>query len=64
VLILGHNPGIGICASEIVAEPPQDPQFTQYPTGATLVADFDIDDWQEADWGKAIARHFVVPRAL
>jgi phosphohistidine phosphatase len=64
VLILGHNPGIGICASEIVAEPPQDPQFNQYPTGATLVTDFDIDDWQEADWGKAIARHFVVPRAL
>lgn len=64
VLMLGHNPGIGSCAERIVAAPPAHPQFFQYPTGATLVADFDIDDWDQAGWGKANARHFVVPREL
>lgn len=64
VLLLGHNPGIGIAAAELVAMPPDDPKFDQYPTGATLVADFEIDSWRDADWGKAIARHFVVPRDL
>lgn len=64
VLMLGHNPGSGMFAAEILAEPPDHPQFSRYPTCATLVADFDIQDWPQADWGKAIARHFVVPREL
>jgi len=64
VLMLGHNPGIGVFAETIVSASPAHPQFRQYPTGATLVADFGIDDWGQADWGLANARHFVVPRAL
>ncbi len=65
VLIVGHNPGIGIAASEVLAAPPTgSPGLDKYPTGATLVADFEIDDWAQADWGMATARHFVVPRDL
>ena len=64
VLMLGHNPGSGIFASEIVAAPPDHPQFSRYPTCATLVAEFDIADWRDADWGNANARHFIVPRDL
>ena len=64
VLMLGHNPGIGICAAELLATPPDHPEFDRYPTCATLVADFDIDDWSQADWGQANARHFIVPREL
>ena len=65
VLIVGHNPGMGITASEILTAPPAEaPQFDKYPTGATLVADFEIEDWSQADWGNANARHFVVPRDL
>jgi len=64
VLMLGHNPGIGVFAESIVSEPPAHPQFHQYPTGATLVAEFDIDDWSHANLGTANARHFVVPRDL
>ena len=64
VLMLGHNPGSGIFAAEIVAQAPDHPQFSRYPTCATLVAEFDIDNWQDADWAKANARHFVVPREL
>jgi phosphohistidine phosphatase len=64
VLLLGHNPGIGICAENIVSSHPAHPQFSLYPTGATLVADFDIDRWADARFGNAIARHFTVPRDL
>ena len=64
VLMLGHNPGISITAAQLVSTPPDHPKFNQYPTGATLVADFEIDHWRDADWGIAIARHFVVPRDL
>lgn len=64
VLMIGHNPGIGIAAAEILSTPPEHPKFGQYPTGATLVADFESASWQEADWGTANARHFVVPRDL
>ena len=64
VLMVGHNPGIAIMAAEVLSAPPDHPKFDQYPSGATLVADFDITAWAEADWGKAIARHFVVPRDL
>jgi phosphohistidine phosphatase len=64
VLILGHNPGIAMTAEALLRVPLDDDDFHRYPTGATLVADLDIDGWQEAGWEKANARHFVVPRAL
>ncbi|KIN62223.1 Phosphoglycerate mutase [Sulfitobacter noctilucicola] len=64
VLMIGHNPGSGMMAEAIVQETPNHPQFMSYPTGATLVADFDITDWRDACWGKAVARHFIVPRDL
>jgi len=64
VLMLGHNPGIGVMASALLAQAPAHQKFDQYPSGATLVADFDITDWRDATWGNAIARHFVVPRDL
>lgn len=64
VLMIGHNPGIGMAAEAILSAPPDHSQFRQYPTGATLVADFDTDSWEQVAWGKANARHFVVPRDL
>lgn len=64
VLMIGHNPGISIVASEILRKRPEHPKFDAYPTGATLVADCDLTDWRDVGWGNAIARHFVVPREL
>jgi len=64
VLVLGHNPGIGVAAELLVAAPPDHPRFADYPTGATLVADFEIAAWDEVDWGMGTVQHFVVPRDL
>jgi phosphohistidine phosphatase len=64
VLIIGHNPGIGEMAARLLHDLPSDQRFHNYPTGATLVADFHVDEWKKASWGIAQLAHFVVPRDL
>ena len=63
VMVLAHNPGIAAFAEAIVANAPDHDRFYDYPTAATLVAEFD-GDWSELAPGKAIARAFTVPRDL
>lgn len=65
VLVLGHNPGIGDFAQDIVDTPPDHARFADFPTGATLVVDFDIDDWSALTPGtRGHVAGFVVPREL
>lgn len=64
VLMLGHNPGIGWFAQNIVAVPPPHPRFFDYPTCATLVAEFDVESWHEIGSGGAKPLAFVIPREL
>lgn len=47
VMMIGHNPGIAEFAAMLPARLPLDPDFRRYPTAATLVVDFQIDDWSE-----------------
>lgn len=64
VLMLGHNPGIAAFARSLVATPPTHDRFDDYPTGATLVADFPITDWGDLTPRSGQAVDFIVPRAL
>ncbi len=64
VMMLGHNPGIGTFASMLAASPPLDAGFAHYPTGATLVLEFDIADWSEARFGTGQVMDFIAPRDL
>ena len=64
VIMVGHNPGIAEFADELMATPPRQPRFADYPTGATLVADFEIDDWSELEPGTGTTTGFVIPREL
>ena len=64
VLIIGHNPGIYDFSHQIVGEPPEHPKFDVYPTGATMVVDFDMDEWSGAGWRGGVVREFIVPREL
>ncbi|EEW23934.1 SixA phosphatase family protein [Rhodobacter ferrooxidans] len=64
VMMIGHNPGIAEFAHRLVAHAPINPEFQRYPTGATLVVDFAIDAWEDANWGLAAALDFIVPREL
>ncbi|WP_171179709.1 histidine phosphatase family protein [Ruegeria sp. HKCCD8929] len=64
VLMLGHNPGIADFAEEIVAEAPPHPRFFGYPTCATTVVRFDIDDWRDVTRGSGEVLDFIIPREL
>ncbi len=64
LMVLGHNPGLAEVAQRLVAEPPAHPKFARFPTGATLVAEFDAADWADAVRGRGRASIFVVPRDL
>ncbi|WP_425052884.1 SixA phosphatase family protein [Psychromarinibacter sp. S121] len=64
VLLLAHNPGISQFASAIVAIPPQHKRFHDYPTCATLVADFDADGWNELAPGMGSVVDFTAPADL
>lgn len=64
IMVIGHNPGIGQFARQIVKEPSSHDKFAQYPTGATSVITFTGSGWQDIDWGKGTLAEFVVPREL
>jgi phosphohistidine phosphatase len=64
VMVIGHNPGIGEFAHRIVDDPAAHPRFIDYPTCATLVAEFPGDDWATLDWWTGRVVDFVVPRDL
>ena len=64
VALVGHNPGIGQMAEAVVAAPPRHPAFSYYPTMATLIVDFPIDDWAGLMPGTGQVVDFTVPRDL
>ena len=64
VLMLGHNPGIAYAADKFADRAPDHPRFRDYPTGATLVAEFDADRWDAIEIGTGRVVDFVVPREL
>lgn len=64
VLMLGHNPGIAAFADALVAQQPNHPRFHDYPTCATLVAEFEIDDWADLKKASGTPLAFVIPREL
>ena len=64
IMVIGHNPCIGDCARRLVDAPPAHPRFLDYPTCATLVAEFAGHDWSALDWWSGRVVDFVVPRDL
>ncbi|MCW1950605.1 MAG: histidine phosphatase family protein [Octadecabacter sp.] len=64
VALVAHNPGIAFFADEVVAKAPDHRRFMDYPTCATLVCDFPINDWAEAVSRSGQVVDFVVPKDL
>lgn len=64
VALVAHNPGIAFFAEEIVADKPDHARFFDYPTCATLVCEFAINDWAEAVSHSGQVVNFVVPKDL
>lgn len=59
VMLIGHNPGIAELADMLPARAPLDPEFRRYPTAATLVVDFQIDDWSALQPGTGSVLDFI-----
>jgi len=64
VLMIAHNPGSAYFADGLLAQAPDHPRFDDYPTCATLIADFDIAHWIDLEVKTGVAVDFVVPRDL
>ncbi len=64
VLMLGHNPGIAAFANRIARKAPDHARFFDYPTCATTVIRFEIDDWAKIQWHSGDVQGFVIPREL
>jgi phosphohistidine phosphatase len=64
VMMIGHNPGIADFAARLVAHPPHSTEFSRYPTGATLVVDFDVTDWGAVAFGSGVTVDFIVPSEI
>lgn len=62
VMLVGHNPGIGAFASELLAAPAEDPDFRRYPTAATAVIDCAVADWSDLDRRAGRLVDFVIPK--
>lgn len=61
-MMIGHNPGIAEFAARLVAKPPLNPEFGRYPTGATLVVDFNVESWDQIELGKGVVVDFIIPK--
>ncbi len=59
VMMLGHNPGIAEFAAMLPARMPTNAEFRRYPTCATLVVDFQIQNWSEVAPGLGSVMDFV-----
>ncbi|WP_300033926.1 histidine phosphatase family protein [uncultured Roseobacter sp.] len=64
VLMVGHNHGIADMAHQLVKTPPDHERFDDYPTGSTLVCDFNAGSWNEIGWHQGQPTDFVIPREL
>jgi phosphohistidine phosphatase len=64
VMMIGHNPGIAEFAAKLVAQAPLNSEFNRYPTGATLVVDFNTESWDQIDFGQGAVVDFVIPKEL
>jgi len=65
VIIIAHMPGIGALSRSLRRDPPpMHDIFNKYPTGATKVLDFRMDDWSRIQSGSGIFVDYVTPRDL
>lgn len=64
IAVIGHNPGIGMLANRLVAKAPIHHRFSDYPTCATTVIDFEAEAWSEIRLASGTCEAFVVPRDL
>lgn len=64
VIVVGHQPGIGETAINLLPDAPEDADYLRYPTAAVAVIDFDVADWDALAWGQGRLHAFTTPGRL
>lgn len=64
LMMVAHNPGSAIVASALAETAHPHVQFDQYPTAATAIMDFGIDQWADLLPETGTVVDFAVPRDL
>jgi phosphohistidine phosphatase len=64
VMMIGHNPGIAEFAHRLITRAPLTVEFQRYPTGATLVVDFAVANWEDTGYGAGTVLDFIVPSEI
>ena len=64
ILLIGHNPGISMLASDLVAAPPDHPRFDDFPTAALLIVGFEAGSPAGIEPGTGRVERFVTPHDL
>lgn len=67
VIVVGHNPGLGDLASDLVGEGPREARSRlalEFPTAAYAVIDFDAARWAEVAPKRGRLERFVRPRDI
>jgi phosphohistidine phosphatase len=64
IMMVGHNPGISAFAAWLAHTPPHHPRFADFPTGATAVIDWGMDQWSQVTEASGAVRDFVIPDDL
>ncbi|MGZ4618388.1 MAG: SixA phosphatase family protein [Frankiaceae bacterium] len=63
LMLVGHNPGIGRLAAQLVDDANRD-LVGSYPTGALTVAEPEADTWAELTWHTCHVIAYVTPKSL
>ncbi|MEM8869042.1 MAG: histidine phosphatase family protein [Pseudomonadota bacterium] len=63
-LIIGHNPTVASVAEHTLRETEVPAALSSYPTGATAVIRFDVDDWDAITKAPGTLANWIVPRQL
>jgi phosphohistidine phosphatase len=61
VLMLGHKPGICTYANALLASYPINLHFEDYPSVATLIAEFNQTKWPQLIWEMGHPHAFIAP---
>jgi phosphohistidine phosphatase len=67
LLLVGHNPGIGMLAGRLAREDAEGLRASavaKYPTGSLSQLELDVDNWNEVTSDCGVLTAFVQPRSL
>lgn len=65
VLLVGHNPGIGVLAADLAVDGRDSERLNQkYPTGGLVSIDLDVNTWTDIGKGRGHLNAFVTPGDL